>query len=105
MTFDHKRLIIGLEDKGHTMIATAGAVGVKKEEERMLAGTTAEDSTKEEAPEILNADHDVDTWRGAVPATAPQAPESESLFFYLKCGVAGASYLTAVCLSFLLCKM
>lgn len=82
MTFDHKRLIIGSEDKGHTMIAIAGAVGVKKEEERMLAGMTAEDTMKEEAPEILTADDDVDNWRAGQSHQHHHRHWSQNLCFF-----------------------
>lgn len=62
-----------LEDREQTMVAIVGAVGIKKDK-RMLAGTTAEDSMKEEASEILKADQG-----GGVQSAPPQAHKSESL--------------------------
>lgn len=71
-----------MEDKGHTMIAIAGAVGMKRKEERMLAGMTAEDSTKEEAPEILTADDDVDNWRRQQSHQHHHRHRSQNLCFF-----------------------
>lgn len=88
-----------LEDKEQTMVAIVGAVGIKKDK-RMLAGTTAEDSMKEEASEILKAD------RGEGFGQHHHRHTSQNLCcVLLECRVAWASYLTAICLSFLLCKM
>lgn len=64
------------------MIATAGAVGVKKEEESMLAGMTAEDSTKEEAAEIWTVDDDVENWRREQSHQHHHRHRSRNLWFF-----------------------